>query len=76
MLISHPFAGLPSQSPRSFEHIIPPGPVLLPTLALLPTLLLPTLGPLLIWALELAAVSPAWPPLPPAPAASSGLSES
>jgi hypothetical protein len=80
MLISHPFMGLPSQSPRSFEHTIPPGPVLLAALELLATplllLLLPTPGPLLIWALELATVSPSWPPTPPAPLASSGLSES
>jgi len=61
VFVSHPFSGLPSQSARSDEHIIPPEPVLLPTLVPTPPfgplatlvvspllLLLPPLGPLVV----------------------------
>lgn len=56
MFVSQPFSGLPSQSARSDEHIIPPEPVL-PALAFMPLatlvamsplLLLPPLGPLVV----------------------------
>lgn len=65
MFVSHPFSGLPSQSARSFEHIIPPELLLLVALVLPATVvlaatlvLLATLEPLVTAALVLVAPAP------------------
>lgn len=69
VFVSQPFSGLPSQSARSVEHIVPPEPALLlptpvPTLTFGPLAelvmspLLTLLGPLVVSALVAIAPAP------------------